>query len=373
MDNPNFPPRLEISPSENDFGDSAIFGLSSQKSAIQKYGIAGRVWEASYTLTTYLESKDPRIVFDPPSPFSTQRHLLSTLTPERWGPNLNRDENWCPNSSKSNPRSNLDVEDVLKPLTILELGSGTGIIIAKLAEVINKEARDGPDGDVIIATDLDNVCPLLEENLSSAAKMFWKNDQTNPRVLVRPLEWGVHKHSLKVLNELGSRSLTHIVCSDLVYFPHLLAPLLRTLIHLTSAPPSSSQPSIIISYRIRSLPKELLFWSAFGLWFSYGPVLYRRDCQSPLQSHQGGAGYESDRPPLNDHTNGGPETEWARYHAPSSTYIFIARRKTVSLGWSVPEDDKDLLEGVGAHENQRQKADDTFELMLLMDLADNED
>ena len=45
----------------------------------------------------------------------------------------------------------------------------------------------------------------------------------------------------------------------------------------------------------------------------------------------------------------------------------------MSLGWSVPEDDKDLLEGVGAHENQRQKADDTFELMLLMDLADNED
>lgn len=181
-------------------------------------------------------------MFDPPSPFSTQRHLLSTLTPEPWGPNLNRDENWCPNSSKSNPRSNLDVEDVLKPLTILELGSGTGIIIAKLAEVINKEARDGPDGqfqvfhspslialksgsslglgDVIIATDLDNVCPLLEENLSSAAKMFWKNDQTNPRVLVRPLEWGVHKHSLKVLNELGSRSLTHIVCSDLVSFLH---------------------------------------------------------------------------------------------------------------------------------------------------------
>ena len=153
-----------------------------------------------------------------------------------------------------------------------------------------------------------------------------------------------------------------------VYFPHLLAPLLRSLIHLTSLPPSSPQPTLIISYRIRSLQKESPFWSAFGLWFSYEPVLYRR-CR-PF--HRGDDDYGSDRPLLNTYSNKDPEMDWARYHTPSSTYIFIARRKGTSLGWSVPEGDKDLLEGVGAYGDQRQKGDDTFDLMLLMGMLDNE-
>ena len=45
----------------------------------------------------------------------------------------------------------------------------------------------------------------------------------------------------------------------------------------------------------------------------------------------------------------------------------------MSLGWSVPEGDKDLLEGVGACGDQRGKGDDAFELMQLMSIADNED
>jgi len=158
-----------------------------------------------------------------------------------------------------------------------------------------------------------------------------------------------------------------------VYFPHLLAPLLRSLIHLTSLPPSSSQPSIVVSYRIRSLPKEIPFWSAFGLWFSYEPVLYRRYRQSPLSSRQGSGEYGGDLPPLTIHSNKDSEAEWDRYHAPSSTYIFIAHRKSTSLDWCVPEGDKDLLEGVGAYGNQRRKGDDAFELMLLMSVVDNED
>jgi len=115
------------------------------------------------------------------------------------------------------------------------------------------------------------------------------------------------------------------------------------------------------------------FWSAFGLWFSYEPVLYRPHHQSLLESLQENANGERNGPPCNTHSNGDPEAKWARYHASSSTYIFIARRKSVSLAWTVPEGDKDLLEGVGADGNQRRKADDAFELMLLMDLLNNED
>ena len=158
-----------------------------------------------------------------------------------------------------------------------------------------------------------------------------------------------------------------------VYFPDLLAPLLRSLIQLTSLPPSSPQPTIIISYRIRSLPKEIPFWSAFGLWFSYEPVLYRRSQHPLLPSHQENGDYETGRPPSNTHSNVEPETDWARYHAASSTYIFIAHRKNISLNWSVPEGDRDLLEGVGAYGDRRRKGDDVFELMMLMDMAGNED
>ena len=160
--------------------------------------------------------------------------------------------------------------------------------------------------------------------------------------------------------------------STKVYFPHLLPPLLRSLIHLTSLPPSSPQPTIIISSKIRSLPKENPFWSAFGLWFSYEPVLYRRCRHSPSSQH-GDGNYGSDCLLSNTHSNGDSETDWARYHASSSTYVFVARRKSTSLGWSVPEGDKDLLEGVGACGDQRRKGDDAFELMQLMSIADNED
>ena len=96
--------------------------------------------EAAYTLTTYLESEEPGIEFDPPSPFSALRQhstSLFTLSPEPGDLNLNPKEKARPNSSEPTPCSDLDAEGVPKPLAILELGSGTGIIIAKLAELLN--------------------------------------------------------------------------------------------------------------------------------------------------------------------------------------------------------------------------------------------
>ena len=161
---------------------------------------------------------------------------MFTLSPEPGDLNLNRKEKACPNSSEPTPCTDLDAEGVPKPLAILELGSGTGIIIAKLAKLINDQLVSnfsppslhpvklinspslGAD-DILIATDLDNVCPLLEENLSCAVKNFWRINQPSPRILVRPLEWGVREKALKIFKELGSRDLTHIVCSDLVSFP----------------------------------------------------------------------------------------------------------------------------------------------------------
>jgi len=294
---------------------------------------------------------------------------LSTPLSERVDSNFNRNEN---GDSGPGPSPRLDVGDHRHPaLTILELGSGTGVIVTKLAEIIDQDVDDASPDNILVATDLENVCPLLDQNLSSTTYNSQRIKFSSSRILVRPLEWGNRNHALKISNELGSRSLTHIICSDLVYFPHLLAPLLRSLIHLTSLPSSLPQPTIIISYKTRSLQKESPFWSAFGLWFTYEPVLYRRHRNSPLPSRQGNR--ESDHPPRNIRSNEDSQPSWARYHAPSSTYIFIAHRRTASLDWNVPEDDGDLLGGVGAHGDQRRKGDDAFDLMLLMSMVDDED
>lgn len=108
-----------------------------------------RTREAAYTLTTYLESKEPGIQFDPPSPFSARRAPLqrrpsSTSLSSQVDSNFNHKR---PSSSEPGPRPDLDVEDAPRPLTILELGSGTGIIVAKLAEIISDQgANNVPTG-----------------------------------------------------------------------------------------------------------------------------------------------------------------------------------------------------------------------------------
>ena len=125
-----------------------------------------------------------------------------------------------------------------------------------------------------------------------------------------------------------------------MYFPELLAPLLRTLLHLTA---TAAPPRIVISYKIRSLTKEMAFWSAFGLWFTFVPILVRF-----------GAGGSCGR--------------WERFGAggDGEVFVFTARRRPGSFSWSAPEDDTALLEGVGAWGTQERKSDDAFELFLLM-------
>lgn len=135
-----------------------------------------------------------------------------------------------------------------------------------------------------------------------------------------------------------------------VYFPELLAPLLRSLLHLTSSNHEAygSSPTIVISYMIRSLVKEAPFWSAFGLWFSFSPVLVKR-----RGSDEGNWG------PLNTALGDDP------------FYIFHAERHPESFEWSIPLSDQDLLDGVGANGSPSRKGDTTFESLLLLSLEDS--
>jgi hypothetical protein len=112
-------------------------------------------------------------------------------------------------------------------------------------------------------------------------------------------------------------------------------------LHLTSLLPKEPTPSLIISYKIRSLAKESSFWSAFGLWFNFWPVLIR---------------------------NRSSDSEWRRFGSDldDSTFLFVAHRRAESFDWEIPAVDDELLAGVGAHGKNSRKGDDTFENLLIM-------
>ncbi|KAI0696899.1 putative methyltransferase-domain-containing protein [Cytidiella melzeri] len=328
---PNFPANLDIKPYRVS-GDSFGFDEASQTETIRKYGIAGRVWEASHALKTYIEGA-ANLQFDPPF---LQAGGVSSEFP-----------------------------------VLLELGSGTGIVASALAQHLSGTRY------TLFATDLPEVCPLLEKNLTRYTRKSSEcapHGQSVRSVFVRPLAWGNEEHALKLAEELPHSTspygdiahtcyLTHIICSDLVYFPELLAPLLRTLIHVTSpplAPPHGSgrAPKVVISYKIRSLSKETAFWAAFGLWFSFEPVLVRsrRSYEDgPRAAGWGGAVCWD---------------AWTRLGSSddSDAFVFVARRRSESLDWVMPPGDSELLDGVGARGSSDRKSDDTFEELLLMQL-----
>ncbi|KAI6042915.1 hypothetical protein EDC04DRAFT_3108024 [Pisolithus marmoratus] len=326
---PNFPPSLSISPNTTaDDGDE--FGFAAQRDAIEKFGIAGRVWEAALAMCSYIDSVNVDahdLEFDPP-----------------FFEDGSQDE---------------------RP-TLIELGSGTGIVAGRIARLIH---GDG----VVIATDLPDVCPLLEQNLHAPTSSSLILDSRCGTVFVRPLAWGNMNHAALIEREFGlrrdtssvsgtsrtSRSynrLTHVICSDLVYFPELFAPLLRTLIHLTSFSSTDRiYPKIVISYKIRSLQKETPFWAALGLWFSFHPVLFRRRCLRQNVKAQSWMSFGDINPDISDRT-----------------FVFYAHRRPESLSWEIPQSDQDLVDGVGARGTLFRKADDTFETLLFMAMEHTE-
>ncbi|KAL1694390.1 putative methyltransferase-domain-containing protein [Schizophyllum commune] len=298
---PNFPDGLRITPSckpssPGHSREDDAFGWSAQAEAIERYGIAGRVWEASYIMEEYL---NPKAILDPPE----------------------------------------DGSGSGAPKVILELGSGTGLLSARMAELASPE-------DLIIATDLPEVCPLIEKNIGATIK------HSACSVAVRPLAWAdaadLEALRTEYFSSPNHKALTHIACSDLVYFPELLAPLLRALLSVSAAPfvDRASPPAIAISYKVRSLVKESPFWSAFGLWFDFAPVL-AKDSRG----------------------------RWRRVGAiegagDDAMFLFVAQRKAESLDWPIPDSDEELLGGVGAEGTMSSKGDSTFESLLLMNISD---
>jgi len=312
----NFPVDLNIHPSFNrclvDLGIlDEIFGFDGQKLAIREYGIAGRVWEAAYTMISFIRPPDTS-EFDPP--------FLDAI----------RSQAQC---------------------SIIELGSGSGLVASLAAGMLQ------PGKDLFIATDLPEVCALLEHNLFSSSAPEAGDLKKFP-VVVRALPWGDRTEAISLGSAFfgkensTSRNLTHVICSDLIYFPDLFAPFLRTLLDLTS-PPFFSElsdtlpgPSIFISYKVRSFTKETMFWTAFGLWFEFRPVLVREKTEQKSGQWRCFGVDPDDR-----------------------TFLFVAHRRPDSFHWTIPLLDQDLLSGIGVKGSDLPKGDDTFENLLMMSLA----
>lgn len=255
--------------------------------------------------------------------------------------------------------------------------------------------RTGDDGDAaasaaltcnLVLTDLENVVPLIQRNAISAGFAHAErstSSQSGPaiNVLVRPLPWGSSSHAEAILAELQNPCesdtrafpLDYILCSDLVYFPELLAPLLRSLIDLTSPRAGlrfdlpllsderepclmrRSPPPVLIAYKIRSLAKEEPFWTALGSWFDVSIVNCRypatssevevaspEECKSSAWGpwHRFGA-WQRD---LSSSSENSDDIEAASEDA---YFVFIAQRKVDTLQCSPPpQDDAALLAGV---------------------------
>ena len=96
---------------------------------------------------------------------------------------------------------------------------------------------------------------------------------------------------------------------------------------------------------MRSLPKETDFWRAFGVWFSYEPVL------SKLLRHS-------------------DSEEWEIFGSSDFSFLFVGHRKTSTLSWTIPENDADLIDNhIEQAELSHLKGADYFESLLMLKIS----
>lgn len=231
----NFPSNLEI---PLDAPSGIPTDEKSLAEDVEAFGIAAKTWDASFELLDYLipaerpdsaqeisvpEGSRPVSLYQPPSP------LLQLL-------------------ASPNPR-------------IIDLGSGTCHLPIGLARRLAQMHPNHPFK--VIVSDLPEVLPLLQRNISSAS---------THHISARALAWGDIQQTINLLNS-PHQSITDllITCSDLVFFPFLFVPLLRSLLILTSPqllPPSCATPVVLFGYKERTAVKEFPFFSLLGTCFT---------------------------------------------------------------------------------------------------------
>lgn len=337
-EDPNFPKGgLKITPSFDRYNvKEENEWAKDSKEDIEQFGIAGRIWEASYLMQRYLTFDSFNEVFDP--------SCLNVIASKD-------DHHSC--------------------TTILELGAGVGLVGIHLAQQFQQHYPN--HRTQIILTDLHNVLPLLTRNAIKAGVFDPNNNisnnnnnKQNDLIKIEALPWGSESEARSILDHLRSRnrSITHILCSDLVYFPELLSPLLRTLLQLTTTDQSTTTTKVIISYKIRSLPKEEPFWRSFGAWFDFAPVLISQSNQSDFGRRFGTK--KSDMYPFNQ-----APIHLQDQDAGDDVFIFVATRRPETLSCEPVSDDGKLMEGFMRSKDGKEvqgKGIDEFELILMASL-----
>ncbi|KAI5449988.1 hypothetical protein NCC49_003879 [Naganishia albida] len=292
---PNFPPELNITPSQH---PANVADEHDQLRNIGLYGIAGKVWDASYPILPYLTASSD-LDFNPPCSIFTQDAPV-----------------------------------------ILELGSGQSLASLHLLTQLQRRERNAEAGGEraeVFLTDLESVLPLAEENIErwrrkSRGEFAVSNgDSLNGNgnngnvpnrvevdVRVHALPWGDSPAAERLHDTTGRENMgiTHIIMIDLIYFPHLYPPLMKTLLQITAPPfsalsaPSEATtgPGIILSYKSRSLEFEQPFFHSFQQYFQMTPLLSR-----PRQAHS-----------AEDGTAG--KVAWRVHGREEGVYTYICRR-----------------------------------------------
>jgi predicted nicotinamide N-methyase len=133
--------------------------------------------------------------------------------------------------------------DADKKLVAVDLGSGTGC--AGITAATRSSFRK------VYLTDLPTALDTLLNNVALNESML------KAETIVCPLEWGT-----PIPKTIDKPHV--ILCSELVYFPELFDPLIKTLVEL-----STPETLVVLCYKQRSLEKEHLFYAKFGKYFEY--------------------------------------------------------------------------------------------------------
>ncbi|RKP06292.1 hypothetical protein THASP1DRAFT_1722, partial [Thamnocephalis sphaerospora] len=306
------------------------------------YGIAGKVWDAAYFTALYLSAPSQA----PEQPAQTQRPARSLAfmpAPNMLYPGLD--------ATAETARS-------CRPLTVLELGSGTGYlglhVARQLANWHRRQAQntaakaETPPAALVVLTDIDNTVPLLQRNVQLAAGSADTNmtEQTHAgngdvtldgqvRVWARPLHWGKAEDATRLQSELATALASWhtskqnepaawdvVIGSDLVYFPELYPPLLETLCQTyTTARPTiltcgqvcSPRTVLVLGWRCRQMWRETPFWEQLGRHFVFEAVRVRTTTtKSDEQTHQQEEEEEDDE---------------AFFGEDDATWVFVATRR----------------------------------------------